>query len=238
MTYETTPGSPASQPPPPPSYGRFEPHAPPEAAKPSQAMAWWALGLACLPCGFVWLVGAVLGVLTLRKGRDGRNHGKKKAIAAIVVAVLWVALLGGALLSGGFLPDTDRSVSGEATSTGQVSVYRLRVGDCLRDTADEGFLTTVTVTPCASPHRGEVFGEFDLQDGSFPGLAGVERLAEGGCVAQMPTSLRDSPESAQVVYLYPQSTSSFRADRGVTCIAFFDAPVSGLVAGPDRGALS
>ena len=50
---------------------------------------------------------------------------------------------------------------GAVTAAEDVSVYRLRVGDCLITPAD-GVVDDLAAVPCDREHDGEVFHAFDL----------------------------------------------------------------------------
>ena len=196
------------------------------APEPSQAMARWALGLAIVPCGLLWLVGAGLAIAVLRRNRDGRNHGRKKAIAALVVAGLWL-LLAFALPATLLAIAPDRSDSGQVTSEGSVTPQELQVGDCIPDLLSEGYKLTVKVSPCAEPHQSEVFANFDLTVSTYPGEEETRALAEQGCFDRLQELLpRRKLATASVLYLYPFSGTAFREDRGVSCLVESDVPVT------------
>ncbi|WP_300402569.1 hypothetical protein [Nocardioides sp.] len=224
-TSSAHPGYPG-YPPASPGYGRFAPAGPLPEPEPSQAMARWALGLAIVPCGLLWLVGAGLAIAVLRRNRDGRNHGKKKAIGALVMAGLWV-LLALAVPATLFAIAPDRSDSGQVTSEGSVAPQDLQVGDCVRDLLSEGYKLTVKVSPCAEPHQTEVFANFDLTDSTYPGDDETRALAEQGCFDRLQELLpRRKLARASVLYLYPFSGTSFREDPGVSCLVESDVPVT------------
>ena len=152
-------GSPSS--PPPPQYGApppapGNPYAAPsgypahaftgEQAPASKGLAIGALVsafLCCLP------VGLVLGIIVLRRSKDGRDHGKGLAIAAIVVNVLVMLVSLAVVIFAVVLGSQVRAVSD------------LEPGDCV---SGSGMLTddlevgTITEQECTEPHDGEVMG--------------------------------------------------------------------------------
>lgn len=176
-TYPPSYGSPygGASTPPPPQYGSpsyppptgqpygapsgYPPAAFPggEQGPPSKGMAIGALVssfLCCLP------VGLVLGIIVLRRGRDGRDHGKGLAIAAIVVNVLVMlaslVLVVVAVVAGSQIRAVDDLQPGDCIS-----------GDGLR--GDAASFSSLTEEDCAEPHDAEVMGTFvltsqDLED--------------------------------------------------------------------------
>ena len=211
-------------------------HLPP----PSKKMAGWALGLAIVPCcgGITTLVGLGLGITVLVKSRDGRDHGRGLAIAAIVIAALWIVVGIVAAVAGvftGLTADAERDGSGRVTSREEISINKVRAGDCLDypelANGDEDIeATTVTAVPCKQPHQYEAYHEVRLEDGGYPGEEEVGRRAEVACLEAfrdfVGTSYRRS--RLETSYLYP-TASSWRLldDRTIVCL--LGKPGGGLV---------
>lgn len=118
-------------------------------APPSKGLAIGALAsslLCCLP------IGLVLGIVVLRRGRDGRDHGRALAISAIILSAL--AMLSSVVFVGLALAFHDVRV-----------VADLRPGDCIsadglqRPGEDVG---TITEQDCTQPHDAEVLSSGTL----------------------------------------------------------------------------
>ena len=64
-----------------------------------------------------------------------------------------------------FFPDAERNNQGEIVSEGNLGVFSLKVGDCLKQTISNDSETqefeTVDAVPCNEPHESEVFYEED-----------------------------------------------------------------------------
>lgn len=101
-------------------------------------------------------------------------------------------ILGSALLLGGCVQISDMlgggetavrdADSGEVTDAGQVDVFTLAVGDCLNDQSGEE-VYDVPVVPCAEPHDYEVYHDFAMPDGEYPGQDATYTAADEGCYA-------------------------------------------------------
>ncbi|MDO9458341.1 hypothetical protein [Nocardioides sp.] len=213
-------------------YGRFERAAPaPFVRQPDQTLAKVALWLSFVPLGATFLAGLGLGIAVLvRSRKDGLDHGRRKAIGAIVVASTYVVLIVViAVLASRY--DVDRDDDGEVVDTGEVAVTDLRTGDCIEEPIAGGEQVTLTVTPCDDPHRAEIFFEFDLEGGSYPGRRATARLARGGCLAQLPAAVRDGPpgQDLELYYLYPNNERNFRGDRTVSCLVVSEGLRTGSV---------
>ncbi|NPC97715.1 DUF4190 domain-containing protein [Nocardioides sp. zg-DK7169] len=130
-------------------YGSAYPGGPPQQSAP-QGMAITSLVLAFLGCLVVpAIVSIVLAVIVLRRGRDGRNHGKGLAIGAIVVSglTLLATIAVGALLAIGIALSED--------------VNDLETGDCIDAPSladDDEEFTSIETVSCEEPHDGEVLG--------------------------------------------------------------------------------
>jgi len=142
-------------------------------------MATWALVLGIIPIPLGNVVAIVLGVRVLLRGSDGRNHGQMRAVVGMVLASLWL-LLTVVVLTGNLPGQADRDPSGAITQRGFVQATELNVGDCLPGgiTANTEALT-VALAPCAEPHSAEVYAEFVMAAGPFPGDRKVTSSGRG-----------------------------------------------------------
>lgn len=216
------------------SYGRF-PAAPVQEPPPSKATAGWALGLSIADCcGIGALVGIGLGVKVLRNSRDGRDHGKGLAIAAIVVGAIRTALLAIYLVVllvlalTGHLDDVTQDTPNQTADSGWISNQDLRRGDCFDDQTlsaagrgDTHVAGTVKVVPCARPHQFETFLTFRMPAGDYPGQRAVDRAA-----VRCLTSFEDYVGTPwrrhgelDVSYYYPTKENWTRGTRSITCNA-------------------
>jgi hypothetical protein len=209
-----------------------QPHLAPD--RPSRTMAGWALGLAIVPCcfGLTTVVGIVLGIRVLVKSRDGVDHGKGLAIAAVVIGPIWLVLIGIGALAGvfdGFVSDAQRDETGAVTERSQQSSLKLRNGDCFDDKVLAGLdvdggsenSTTVTAVPCTQAHQFEVFHQFDLLDESYPGDSRVGQLAIDGCAKQFRAfvGVAYSRSRLEMYSLAPESKAWHSLDqRTVSCV--------------------
>jgi hypothetical protein len=133
-----------------PAYGAPSYPSPmPGPAEPSKGMAITALVLSILGCTCIGaLVAIPLAIVVLVRGRDGRNHGKGLAIAALIISV--ISLIGVAV-GGYFLYDYAKDLK---------DVESLKTGDCitakgLTDKTETG-VTQIRSVGCSDKHDGEV----------------------------------------------------------------------------------
>lgn len=232
---------------PPPVYGAFygQPTYQPPASK---AMAGWALGLSILNCVAVGVFVAIgLAIAVLVKGqRDGRDHGKGMAIAALIISALWiiafVVFVVLAVTGKIEIDDSVRDGTGELTDEQEISLTSLRVGDCIglgeiSEMMDEAQYD-VTAVPCSQAHSGELYHLFELADGDYPGHDEVIRLAETGCFDAFRGYVGISPNRSRigVTYLYPESVGwRIANDREVFCfLVEFDESTTDSLKGAKR----
>ena len=94
------------------------------------------------------------------------------------------ALAGGgvAIFAGANAVDdnTTRNESGEIVEGGGLGVLAVNVGDCMQ-LPDAETVQSVEGVPCGEPHDAQVYAEFDLPDGPFPGDPAVDEQGSRGC---------------------------------------------------------
>ena len=209
---------------------------------PSHAMAIWALVLSCLffiPIAV--LVGIGLAIAVLVRSRDGLNHGRGKAITALVIGGLvvlaWVGLIGLAVAAS--THDAHRDSAGAVTRAGTVSVERLQVGDCFDQSTipasgDSVAIATVDVMPCGQAHDWEVYDAFALEGAAYPGRHDVVAFAEGGCLRdyQPFTGAARTRRSPDVVFLYPRDRLRWAFEALIQGIQQAPAPATGRTPKP------
>jgi hypothetical protein len=184
----------------------------------SKTKAMWALILAIIPAVLTWIAAIILAIQVLSDSRDGRQHGKGMAIAALVIIPLWIAVIV-AIIVADVADDADRGPMGEVTRSGEVLVNDVRAGDCVVKGFNDEVMYTVDVTPCTKPHALEAYANFDLAAGDYPGDNEVERLTTVGCVKRFRQFVGVDAEKSdlQISYILPVK-ESWDEHRQATCM--------------------
>lgn len=189
---------------------------------PSRALAGWALVLAVIPCLLGWLVSVPLAITALVKSRDGRDHGKGMAIAALVIVPCWTVLGVIAVVATFDLSDYDqqanRGSDGGIETSEEIHFTQLRIGDCFEVPDLKGSIFTVDAVPCSRAHQAEVYARFEMASGKFPGTKRVQVDAQGACARRFKPFVGSDPMKTQldVVTLYPLE-QSWEQNRYVIC---------------------
>ncbi|MFV0372590.1 septum formation family protein [Microbacterium sp.] len=114
--------------------------------------------------------------------------------------------------------------SAEITEGGTMDVFTLAVGDCFDDEGgDAGEISELPVVPCAEPHDNEVFYEFALADGEFPGNDEIYAEADAACLEEFTSFVGTSYEESVYGFLYLTPTKggwSELGDRIVQCYLY------------------
>jgi hypothetical protein len=221
-------------------------------------MATGALLLALAPLAVTWIAAVVLATVVLRTRSPGR-HGRRRAAAALAVVGCWLLVqtaVGGYAVGhhvghqgspkadrqtsrGSDRPATGPSSGGDPTDDdaiedrlGDVSVDRVRTGDCLSAEPPDDPVTFPVVS-CAQPHRAEVFAVFNLGIARRAKPREVDRLADGGCVRRFGEFVgkRYGDSRLEMVYFTPAGQVR-PEDRNVICLL---EPPSGTLTGSMRG---
>jgi hypothetical protein len=189
--------------------------------------------IASLACGFFGIIGAVLatifGIIALNQIGKRGQRGRGLAIAGLSLAAVWlVVLIAGIAIvvaqgdtssasktpADTVVPTVVQSTPTEEPTTeatpATTDIYL--PGECLNDL--NGARSQV---PCTTPHDGEVYANFNLKNGKWPGEAAVEKQAEAGCNTRL-DSYAKNPSKLDFWYLYPKQ-AYWPEDRSVTCIA-------------------
>ncbi|WDG17995.1 septum formation family protein [Microbacterium sp. Clip185] len=156
------------------------------------------------------------------------------------------AVMGAALFLGGCFqisdlgggPEAVRDAdTGEITDAGKADVFTLSVGDCMNNTSSEE-VTDVPVVPCSDPHDTEVYYEFSLPDGEYPGKDEVYSAAEEGCYNEFANFVGIAYEESTLEFSYfapTQQSWDQGNDRLVSCLVVDTAEqVTGTLAGAAR----
>jgi len=161
-----------------------------------------------------------------------------RAAAVTLTAVGIAAALTGCSVIGDVLrlpapqPERDETTQ-EITEQGEADVFALRVGDCLTMVQGEE-VDTVPVVPCGEPHSDEVYFDFALPDGEFPGEEGVTTAAQDGCLAEFDAfvGLPYDSSTLDIGWYTPTLQSWENGDRIVSCTVYDPAgDVTGSLAG-------
>ncbi|MXG88203.1 DUF4190 domain-containing protein [Nocardioides flavescens] len=201
-----------------PAYGA--PGSTPDAPK---GLAITALVLSFLGCtGILALVSIIMSVVVLRRGKDGRNHGKGLAIAAIIISV--ISLVVGALIAVGVV----------AAVNSIVEVDDLKTGECVTaDGLSDSTAKTVTdiqVVDCSDSHDGEVLTTTTLtadQAQNFTTDPSISACADAITAAGKSDLISDTVNFTALAAEQPEA-----GDR-VACIAFNTdgSPLTGKLGG-------
>ena len=212
---EGPPSSPAGQPAPPPQYGQPPPAQPsygqpqygapqpgqpqygtpqpfpggPATDQPSKGMAIASLVLSLIGCTIIaGIVSIVLAVIVLRRGKDGRDHGKGFAIAGLIISVLSILLTVVLVVLGVVAGSTLKDVND------------LKTGDCVNINGlnDEEFESLETVE-CAKEHDAEVLATVKLSEDQA-----ADYDETGGsdlCSAAVPAEEQPTGENLEFLFL-------------------------------------
>ncbi|CAL9345522.1 hypothetical protein SUDANB106_00364 [Streptomyces sp. enrichment culture] len=132
-----------------------------------------------------------------------------------------VALL--AIGAAGCSDVVDSAKNGATKVARQRSVFSLSTGDCYNPNSEkiEGEALAIELVPCDEPHRGQVVGEFDIEEkGEFPGDEAVTAIADERCPAEAGEFAPDTwalPEGVGLSYYTPTAESWATGDRAVSC---------------------
>ena len=187
----------------------------PGPAEPSKGMAITALIMSILGCTCIGaLVAIPLAIVVLVRSKDGRNHGKGLAIAAIIISV--ISLISVAI-GGYFLYDYAKDLK---------DVDDLKAGQCitangLTDESETG-VTQIKSVGCTTRHDGEVLSTASLtadEAGSYgetsPVAICTPSVTEAGSIGLL-------SDPALVLIALTQDSSPESGDKLVCVIANAD----------------
>ena len=102
---------------------------------------------------------------------------------------------------------------------GQVSVFELEPGTCLKELADGAAVLNVSVVPCDEQHAAEVVASLRMPGGRWPGAAAVEEFATAQCVPAIHSAGVAANPDLRWTYFGPSESSwQTRSDRTVSCV--------------------
>lgn len=128
--------------------------------------------------------------------------------------------------------------SGGGSGGSDVSVFRIRPGDCFNDPPPERQLEQVDVVPCDQPHDNEVFATVDHpapEGDAFPGREAVVAYAEQACPAPFAEYVGATYDQSRFTLfpIVPSADTWAAGDRQVIC-ALYDHQ-AGKLTGSVRG---
>jgi Domain of unknown function (DUF4190)/Septum formation len=178
------------------------------------------------------ILSVIFGLVALSQIRRRPQNGRGLAIAGLVLSGVWIVIavliiaIGAATKSpsnSGNSGTSPGTASGP-TTTGQVSIFSLKVGQCFQNpTASQAALgvTDVPVVACTTAHNAQVFAQFDATNAtSYPGTAALVKEAQQGCQARVGANLDRTKitNSMSLRFLYPLPGAWGNGRRLISCL--------------------
>ncbi len=143
----------------------------------------------------------------------------RAALLGLTAVALTLSLSGCSLFGPA---DADRDADGNVLEEATIDIFALKVGDCVKS-GGSGETTEIKVVPCSEPHSDEVFFEFSMPDGAYPGDDGFDDAFFDRCIPAFEqfvgVSVQDTTLGA-----YPmtptQGSWDDRNDRVVQCLVY------------------
>lgn len=164
-------------------------------------------------------------------GPGGHQASVRRMVTGLAIAVV---------LLGCSSDDEIRDANGTVADRGEISVFELKVGDCLDPDGEvSGPISEITVGPCAEPHTQEVFGVVTHPADVYPGPSEVASFADRGCLTELETSLGLTlDDDVFFSYMLPTldgwNADGEGEDRQIVCVLVFpnrEAVSGSVVAG-------
>ncbi len=148
------------------------------------------------------------------------SHPTRRLLALAATGAL--SLLGGCAAG----MEAPRDEGGQVTADSDAGAMTVRLGDCISDVSElDGQVETVPVTPCDSPHQGEVYAELKLTEDKLP--EDVSTRANDFCMAEIVGFIGGEPPEEYtdlaVMYLHPTEQTWLLGDKLVQCIVYSEA---------------
>lgn len=130
--------------------------------------------------------------------------------------------------------NTTRDDSGEIVEGGGLGVFAIDRGDCIQlpDGATE--VMSVEGVPCSTPHDAQVYAEFRLPEGTYPGQASVDEQSAVGCYDRWQAAVGTVYEDDTVLdftFFNPTAAGWAEGDDEVQCMI---VPIDGAPMTGDR----
>ncbi|MFD4628042.1 DUF4190 domain-containing protein [Streptomyces sp. NPDC058475] len=177
------------------------------------------LGILC----FLPAVGLVLGIVALAQIKRRGERGKGMAVGGMVMSSVGIVLLAVMVATGGARDFWDGFRDAANDSGGGGATFSLEKGECFDAPggALEGMAYDVDKVPCAGGHDAEVFADFKMRGGGYPGDSAITDAADTKCYALQDTYAMDAwavPGNVDVYYFTPTRQSWRLGDREITCM--------------------
>ncbi|MFJ3225736.1 DUF4190 domain-containing protein [Streptomyces sp. NPDC086783] len=181
------------------------------------AIAALVLGVLC----FLPAVGLVLGIVALHQIKKRGERGTGLAVGGMVMSSLGLVLIVLGSL-GGFWADFQEGFR-DAAADGSGVTFSVGEGECFDapDGSLEGYAYDVDRVPCTGRHDAEVFANFTMKQGSYPGEGRINDVADTKCYALQDRYAMDTwavPDDVDVYYFTPTRQSWRAGDREITCM--------------------
>ncbi|MCX4905708.1 DUF4190 domain-containing protein [Streptomyces sp. NBC_00878] len=182
------------------------------------AIAALVLGILC----FLPLVGLVLGFFALGQIRKKGERGKGMAIAGMILSGIGAAILALALATGGAADFWEGFKEGAREAGGNGATFSVDEGECFDAPGGslEGMAYDVDTVSCEGEHDGEVFANFTMAGGGYPGDEAIAEAADK-CYTLQYAYAMDSwaiPENVDIYYFTPTRDSWSLGDREISCL--------------------
>jgi hypothetical protein len=181
------------------------------------AIAALVLGVLC----FLPAAGLVLGIVALRRIEKRGERGTGLAVGGIVMSSLGLVLIVLGALGGAW--DGFQEGFRDAASDGADVTFSIGEGECFdaQDGSLEGYAYDVDRVPCTGRHDAEVFANFTMKQGDYPGDDKVNDVADTKCYALQDRYAMDPwavPDDVDVYSFTPTPQSWRVGDREITCM--------------------
>ena len=137
-------------------------------------------------------------------------------------------------------PEATRDEAGAVATQGSVDALDVAVGDCVNDPegidSEEGAVfESIEAVPCDQPHDNEIYHQFDLPEGDWPGEDALFEQAGQGCEAEFAAfvGLGYDESALDIAPITPVEESWDQGDREVSCAVYDPA---GQTTGTLKGA--
>jgi hypothetical protein len=177
------------------------------------------LGVLC----FLPLVGLILGFFALTQIKKKGERGKGMAIAGMVLSGIGSAVLAFGFVSYSASDFWEDVKEGARDARENGAAFSVDKGECF-DTLGgslEGMAYDVETVSCEGEHDGEVFANFKMTGGSYPGDAAVTEAADDKCYTLQFAYAMDSwavPDDVDIYYFTPTRESWSLGDREISCL--------------------
>jgi hypothetical protein len=181
----------------------------------------WAISSFVLGLLGIFVLGAIFGVMALRRINRLGQRGRGLAIAGLVLSGIWLVVIVVVIALSNLGNATRSPASGSITHGGSLSVFSLAVGDCFTNPAGATSLTSVAAIPCTQAHNAQIFAKFNLSGSivSYPGDAALTKDATNGCNARINVLDKSKITNSMTIrFLFPQQDSWIAGHRTVACM--------------------